>query len=131
MIRVLIVDDHPSIRHGLSMLFAAEPDLEVCGLADTGEAGLDLAKTLRPDVVVMDLSMPGMGGIEATRAVASSGCGSRVLVLTCMLNEERKRQVVEAGAMGYLPKGEAPRRMLESLRAVARGERVVGDGPTG
>ncbi len=122
MTRVLIVDDHPSIRRGLSALIECEPDLEVCGVADTGEEGLVLAVRLQPDVVVMDLSMPGMGGIEATRAIVRSGCRARVLILTWMMSEDRRREAAEAGALGYVAKDEGPSRMVESVRALARGE---------
>lgn len=122
MTRVLIVDDRLSIRRGLAALMSSAPDLEVCGHAGTGEAGLVLALTLDPDVVVMDLSMPGMGGVAATRAIVESGCPARVLVLSWAWSEERVAEAVAAGARAYVTKSEGPRRLMESVRAVARGE---------
>ena len=126
MTRVVIVDDRPSIRRGLSALFGVEPDLEVCGLADSGEGGLALALTLLPDVVVMDLSMPGIGGMAATRAIVESGCSSRVLVLSWMWSEGRMSEAAGAGARGYVVKSEGPERLLVALRAVAAGELYYG-----
>lgn len=122
MTRVVIVDDRPSIRQGLSALFGVAPDLEVCGVADSGEGGLTLATTLEPDVVVMDLSMPGIGGVAATRAIVSSGCTARVLVLSWAWSERRLTEVVRAGARGYVVKSEGPERLMRALRAVAAGE---------
>ena len=129
MIRVLVVDDNPSILRGLTALFSVEPDLELCGYAGSGEGGLSLAVTLEPDVVIMDLSMPGMGGVAAIRAIVESGCASRVLVLSGTSSEERRSAAVEAGALDYVRKSDAAHRLLESVRAVAgAGEQERGSG---
>src|SRR3954462_9643747 len=122
MTRVLIVDDHTSIRRGLQVLIDAEADLEVCGTADSGEAALALVQTLSPDVVVMDLSMPGMGGRAATEAIAAALPGCRVLILSWHWSEEHLVAAVRAGATGYVVKGTGPATLMDSLRAVARGE---------
>lgn len=122
MTRVVIVDDRASIRRGLSALFEVAPDLDVCGTADCGEAGLTLATTLDPDVVVMDLSMPGIGGVAATRAIVTSGCSSRVLILSWAWSERGLAEVVKAGARGYVAKSEGPERLVVAVRAVAAGQ---------
>ncbi|MGA8210807.1 MAG: response regulator transcription factor [Nocardioidaceae bacterium] len=126
MTQVLIVDDHQSIRLGLSVLFAGEPDLEVCAAVESGEAGLDVALTAVPDVVVMDLTMPGMGGVAATRAIRERCPTTRVLVLSAHGDASHVRAALDAGASGYVFKGEDHLVLLEALRAVARGEVGVG-----
>lgn len=123
MTRVLIVDDHRAIRLGLGALVDSEPDLEVCGAADTGEAALDLATSLDPDVVIMDVSMPGAGGISATRRIQQECPRVRVLVLTWHADEGHVHAAFEAGATGYLLKGDDDRAVLDAVHAVARGER--------
>lgn len=121
-IRVLLVDDHTVVRAGLRMLLEAEPDVRVVGDASTGEEGVEMAAALRPDVVVMDLSMPGCGGMEATRRVAAGGSGARVLVLTVHAESEYLLPVLEAGASGYVTKHSADRDLVEAIRVVARGD---------
>src|SRR5687768_1452693 len=107
-IRILLVDDHAVLRAGLRALLDAEEGLEVVGEAGTGEEGVDMAERLKPDVVVMDLSMPGIGGLEATRRIAAASLeaaprpGTRVLVLTMHGEEEHLLPVLEAGGSGYV-----------------------------
>jgi DNA-binding NarL/FixJ family response regulator len=121
-IRVLLVDDHAVVRAGLAALLEAEPDLEVVGTASTGEEAVTLAEIGDPQVVVMDLSMPGMGGLEATRAIRDLGKGISVLILTVHAEEEYLLPVLEAGGSGYVTKDRADRELIEAVRMVARGE---------
>ncbi|HEU4453255.1 MAG TPA: response regulator transcription factor [Longimicrobium sp.] len=121
-IRVLLVDDHAVMRAGLRALLSTEPDVEVVGEAATGEEGVELAMRLVPDVVVMDLSMPGMGGMAATRRIAASGLPIRVLVLTLHGEREYLLPLLEAGGAGYLTKGSADHELIEAIRVVARGD---------
>ncbi|HEX7238973.1 MAG TPA: response regulator transcription factor [Longimicrobiaceae bacterium] len=121
-IRVLLVDDHAVLRAGLRALLEAEPGIEVVGEAGTGEEGVARAGELRPDVVVMDLSMPGQGGLEATRSIAALDQGTRVLVLTMHGEEEHLLPVLEAGGSGYVNKRSADEELIEAIRTVARGD---------
>ncbi len=121
-IRVLLVDDHAVLRAGLRALLEAEPGIEVVGEAGTGEEGVTRAGELRPDVVVMDLSMPGQGGLEATRSIAALDQGTRVLVLTMHGEEEHLLPVLEAGGSGYVNKRSADEELIEAIRTVARGD---------
>lgn len=121
-IRILLVDDHPVLRGGLEALLALEPDMEVVGEASTGEEGVDKVRTQRPDVVVMDLAMPGIGGLEATRRIAQLGTPAKVLVLTSQAEEEFLLPVLEAGGSGYVRKTSADEDLIRAIRAVARDE---------
>jgi DNA-binding NarL/FixJ family response regulator len=121
-IRILLVDDHAVLRAGLKALLEAEDDLTVIGEAATGEEGVARARTLEPDIVVMDLSMPGAGGLEATREIAALGKGIRVLVLTFHGEEEYLLPVLEAGGSGYVTKANADVDLAEAIRTVARDE---------
>jgi DNA-binding NarL/FixJ family response regulator len=121
-IRILLVDDHAVLRAGLRALLDAEPGLEVVGEAGTGEEGAAMAERLAPDVVVMDLSMPGIGGLEATRRIAAMQQGTRVLVLTMHGEEEHLLPVLEAGGSGYVNKRSADEELIEAIRTVARGD---------
>ncbi len=121
-IRVLLVDDHAVLRAGLEALLGLEPDLEVVGKAGTGEEAIERVGAVRPDVVIMDLGMPGMGGLEATRQIAASGSGARVLVLTSHAEEEYLLPVLEAGGSGYVKKTSADEDLISAIRTVARGE---------
>jgi len=120
-IRVLVADDHAVMRTAVRALLETEPDMEVAGEAASGEEAVAAALALRPDVVVMDLSMHGCGGLEATRTLAAS-TGSRVLVLTMHAEEEGLLAALHAGASGYLNKSAAPDELVGAVRLVARGE---------
>ena len=122
MIRVLLVDDHPLFRSGLKALLKGERWLEIVGEASSGDEGVELARSLQPDVVVMDLSMPGSNGLDATRRIAALGVESRVLVLTVHAEEEYLVPVIDAGASGYLTKTSADTDLVEAIRVVDRGE---------
>jgi len=121
-IRILLADDHPVLRSGLEALLGLEEGLEVVGQASTGEEAVEKTRLLRPAVVVMDLAMPGIGGLEATRRVLALGLGARVLVLTSQTEEEFLLQVLEAGAAGFVRKTSADTDLVNAIRAVARDE---------
>ncbi len=124
-IRLLIVDDHPVVRDGLRGMFAGDPDFLVLGEATNGAEAVDLAQSLCPDVVLMDLRMPGMDGTSAIRRMDALGLPARVLVLTTYDTDRYIVPAVDAGAIGYLLK-DAPRaELLRAVRAAARGESVL------
>ncbi|MGG7305981.1 response regulator [Curtobacterium sp. AB451] len=123
--RVLVVDDHALVRSGLRAVLAATGDCEVVGEAATGEEAVALAPGLRPDVVVMDLSMPGAGGVAATAALRSAMPDVRVLVLTTFADDGRVRAALAAGATGYLLKDAAPDEVVRAVRAAARDETPI------
>ena len=122
MIRVLLVDDHQLVRAGLQSLVDSAPDLTVVGTASDGEEAVRRVAELDPDVVVMDLSMPGMDGIEATRRICARHPAVQVLVLTSFSDGDRVRSALDAGAVGFLLKDSDPDELLQGVRAVARGE---------
>jgi len=122
MIRVLIADDHGVIRDGLGRLIGALEDMEVVGLAADGEQAVEQCRTTEPDVVLMDLEMPGVDGIEATRRILVDRPGTAVLVLTSFSDRPRILGALEAGACGYLLKDVAADQVAEGIRAAARGE---------
>jgi len=121
-IKVLLVDDHGVLRAGLRALLEAESDLEVVGEAGTGEEAAERIAATGPDVVVMDLSMPGEGGLEATRRITAEKDPPRVLVLTMHSEEEYLMPVLEAGGSGYVRKTSADEDLVQAIRTVARGE---------
>jgi DNA-binding NarL/FixJ family response regulator len=121
LIRILLVDDHLVLRAGLKSLLENEPDMRVVGEASTGEEGLEKANFLKPDVIVMDLSMPGKGGLAATKTITESGV-SKVLVLTMHSEEEYLLPVLEAGGSGYVKKTSADTDLVAAIRTVARDE---------
>ncbi len=124
-IRILIVDDHPVVRDGLRGMLAGEPDLEVVGEASDGGEARAVVGTLRPDVILMDLRMPGMGGAAAIRALAEDGNRARVLVLTTYDSDSDVVPALEAGATGYLLKDTPRAELVRAIRAAARGEAVL------
>lgn len=119
---VLLVDDHAMFRAGIRALLEAEGAVEVIGEASSGDEAVDMVRELKPDVVVMDLSMPGSNGLEATRRISALGLDTHVLVLTVHAEEEYLLPVVDAGASGYLTKTSADTDLLEAIRVVARGQ---------
>jgi len=121
-ITVLLVDDHAMFRAGIRALLEAEGHVQVVGEGSSGDEAVDLVRKLKPDVVVMDLSMPGSNGLEATRRIAALELNTHVLVLTVHAEEEYLVPVVEAGASGYLTKTSADTDLLEAIRIVARGQ---------
>ena len=126
MIRVVLVDDHPVFRHGLTALLAAMPDIEVVAEGATGHDAVRLVSELRPDVVVMDLNMPELNGVEATRLVTGQHPETGVLVLTMFEDDDSVFAAMRAGAQGYLVKGADGPEVLRAITAVAGGEAIFG-----
>ncbi|GKQ39182.1 response regulator transcription factor [Streptomyces sp. A012304] len=125
MTTVLIVDDQPLQRFGFRMLLESSPGTEVVGEAEHGGEAVRMAAELRPDVILMDVRMPGMDGIEATRRIIASGGRSRVLVLTTFDLDEYAHSALRAGASGFLLKDARPDELLAGIRAVAGGDAVI------
>lgn len=121
-VSVLIVDDHAIIRKGLSDLFGARPEFEVVGTASDGLDAVRRASESRPDVVLMDLSMPGIDGVEATRQVLHASPESKVVILTSFTEADRITQAVAAGAIGYLLKDAEPDALVAGVRSAAAGD---------
>ena len=122
LIRVLVADDHPIYRDGLAVLLASVDGLEVVGTAADGAEAVEMAREHKPDVVLMDLSMPNMDGIEAIGQLRSEDPEARIVVLTSFSDRERILAAVDAGAVGYLLKDAEPEELLSGIRAAARGE---------
>jgi len=130
MITVLIADDQPLQRFGFRILLESNPDTEVAGEAKNGAEAVRQATALRPDVVLMDVRMPGMDGIEATRRIVESGGRSRILMLTTFDLDEYVHAALRAGASGFLLKDAYPEEILAGIRAVAAGDAVIAPAPT-
>ncbi len=125
LIRVVLADDHVVVRAGLKAVLGAAPDIEVVGEAKDGREAVALAERLKPDLVVMDLTMGEMDGTAATKALVEKGARSRVLVLTMHAEDEYLVPLLEAGASGYLVKSAADRELVAAVRAVAHGDTYV------
>ena len=121
-IRVVVADDHEIVRKGIAALLETVADIEVVGEARDGQEAVDLAESLRPDVILMDLVMPGMDGIEATRRICARQLPPRVLVLTSFAADDKVFPAIKAGALGYLLKDSGPAELLQAIRQVYRGE---------
>lgn len=121
-IRILLADDHVIVRQGFRMILAAQPDMEIVGEAGNGREAVELAERLQPDVAVMDVTMPELNGIEATRRLAASAPRTRVLALSMHKDSVYVREILKAGARGYLLKDAFDRDLVEAIRALARGE---------
>jgi two-component system invasion response regulator UvrY len=119
--RVMLVDDHAVVRVGFRMLLSVSPQIEVVAEADSGEVAYQQYPDVRPDVVIMDLSMPGMGGIEAVRRLLARDKNARVLVLSAHEDTAHPKRVLKAGAIGYLSKRSAPEELIDAVLAVAAG----------
>jgi DNA-binding NarL/FixJ family response regulator len=125
-IRVLVADDHPVFRYGMRAILASKPDVELVGEARDGEEAVALALELNPDVILMDLNMPGTGGIEATRRILEKLPSAGILVLTMIDADDSVFAAMRAGARGYLPKGADGAETIRAIRAVAGGEAIFG-----
>lgn len=121
LIKILIVDDHPMMRDALSMSLAVEKDMKIIGEAGNGKEALILLETLTPDVILMDLMMPEMNGVDAITRIFKTNSQSRILVLTSMEDEEHVMAAIQAGALGYFPKTAPRQYLLEAIRKVADG----------
>ena len=124
MIRIILVDDHPLVREGIRGMLAGYDDIEVVGQGASGPEGVALAAKLHPDLVLMDLRMPGGDGVAATQEITTAG-SARVMVLTTYESDEDILRAIEAGAAGYLLKDIAPDALASAIRAAARGETVL------
>jgi DNA-binding NarL/FixJ family response regulator len=120
MSRVLVVDDHAFIRRGVQSILHAFPEWELCGEADNGADAVRLSEALKPEVIIMDISMPGLNGIEATRAIHKNHPETKVILLTLHDNDELVRSAFRAGARGYLLKIDAEKELVQALREVVR-----------
>src|SRR5215831_5132441 len=123
-LRVLIADDHPLFRHGIQALLNTTPDLEVVGEARTGEEAINLARSLQPDVILMDIQMPGITGIEATRRILHESPHIRILMVTMFEDESSIFTAMRAGARGYVLKDTEKTELLRAIRAVGSGEAI-------
>jgi two-component system, NarL family, response regulator NreC len=124
-VRILLADDHTILRDGIRALLDDEPDMVVVGEAEDGRTAVRLACQLKPDVVIMDIAMPLLNGLEATRQIKHDCPQVKVLILTMHENEEYIRQVLASGAMGYILKDAAARELLDAIHTVQRGEAVL------
>ncbi len=122
MIRVLVVDDHAIVRSGLERLLGTADDVELVGLVGDGAAAVEAAARLSPDVILMDLSMPGLDGVEATRQITGADADAHVVVLTSFSDNRRISDALQAGAIGYPLKHAGPDELLGAVRAVAAGD---------
>ena len=130
-IRILLADDHAVVRQGFKMILAAQPDMEIVGEAANGREAVELAEQLRPDVVVMDVSMPELNGIEATRRLASLVPRARVVALSMHKDSVYVREILHAGARGYLLKDSGAADLVAAIRAVASGESYLSPAVSG
>ena len=122
VIRILVVDDHAIVREGLRALISGKPDMELVGEAGDGQEAVLLAHSLQPDVILMDLVMPGKDGIQATQEIRRENSEARILVLTSFDEDDQVFSAVKAGALGYILKDSSPQELLEAIRCVHRGE---------
>ncbi|MBV8553486.1 MAG: response regulator transcription factor [Acidobacteriaceae bacterium] len=125
VVKVLLADDHTIVRQGLKLILAAHPDLEVVGEAANGKEAIELAQKLRPDIVVMDVAMPEVNGIEATRRMVQNEPRLKVLVLSMHKEAVYVREILRAGARGYILKDAIDTELLNAIRSVARGDGYV------
>jgi DNA-binding NarL/FixJ family response regulator len=130
VIRVLVVDDQPLVRSGFRMVLEERPDLELAGEASDGAQALELARELDPDVILMDVRMPNLDGVEATRQLVESGTRARILVLTTFDLDEYVYAAIRAGASGFLLKDVEPAELVDAIRVVAAGNSLFGPAAT-
>jgi DNA-binding NarL/FixJ family response regulator len=126
VIRILLIDDSAAFRNGMTRLLATITDIEICGTAADGTSGVDLALRTQPDIVLMDLSMPQMSGIEATRALHQQAPHIGVVVMTMLEDDDAVGQALRAGARGYLVKGAPQAEIVDAIRGVHAGRAVIG-----
>ena len=127
-IRVLIADDHPLFRDGMHGLLDSVSDTKVVGEAASGEQAITLAESLQPDVILMDIKMPGINGLQAMREILHTSPHIRILIVSMLEDDDSVFAAMRAGASGYVPKGVNQAEMLRAIRAVANGEAIFGPG---
>ncbi len=125
MVKVVLVDDHDLVRMGIRRLLDDTPDVEIVGEANSGETAISEVGRTQPDVVLMDLKMPGIGGLEATRRISTTDPSSRVIILTAYGDDPFPARLMQAGASGYLTKGTGLEEMVVAIRTVASGQRYL------
>ena len=126
-IRVYIVDDHALVRAGMRMILSGETDIEVVGEADSGEEALPQIRRLKPQIVLCDLHLPGLSGLEVTDRIVSGDYGTRVVVVSVLADGPMPRRLLDAGASGYVGKGGDAAELLRAIREVSRGKRFLGN----
>ena len=124
-IRVYIVDDHALVRTGMKMILGAEPDIEIVGEADSGDVALPMIRKLQPDIVLCDLHLPGMSGLEITERIVRGDHGTRVVIVSVLEDGPLPRRLIEAGAFGYVGKCADAGELLRAVRQVAQGQRYL------
>jgi DNA-binding NarL/FixJ family response regulator len=122
LIRIFIVDDHPFVREGLKTFLSTQAGIQVVGEAGDGESALREMKQLEPDQAIIDLHLPGMGGIELTREIRTAGLGTQVIILSSFCEDEEVIAAIDAGALSYLMKDSAPEKLVEAIRTAEAGE---------
>ncbi|WP_455662047.1 response regulator [Pradoshia sp.] len=125
MIKVLLIDDHEMVRIGVSAYLSSLPDIDVAGEAGTGEEGVALALSLRPDIILMDLVMPGMDGIEATKRIMAEWPEAKIIIVTSFIDDEKVYPALEAGAISYMLKTSKASEIAESIRDTHNGQTVL------
>jgi len=123
-IKVLLVDDHSVVRMGFKMLIEAESDMEVISEAESGEDGIKVFKELKPDLVVMDITMPGIGGLESIERILAYDKNAKILVLSAHEDSVHPKRVLNAGALGYLTKRSAAEELIKAIRSVHSGKKI-------
>lgn len=131
MIKVLLVDDHEMVRLGVSAYLSAQPDMEVVGEAESGEKGVELALQLRPDIILMDLVMEPMDGIEATKQIISAWPKAKIMIVTSFLDDDKVYPAIEAGAVSYMLKTSKASEIANAIRATFHGQSVFEPEVTG
>ena len=124
-IKILLVDDHAVVRMGFKMLIEAEADIKVIGEAESGEAAIKLFQELKPDIIVMDITMPGIGGLEAIDRIMAKDKNTKILVLSAHEDSVHPKRVLNAGAMGYLTKRSAAEELIKAIKSVYQGKRYL------
>ena len=124
-IKILLVDDHAVVRMGFKMLIEAEADIKVIGEAESGEAAVKLFQELKPDIIVMDITMPGIGGLEAIDRIIAKDKNTKILVLSAHEDSVHPKRVLNAGAMGYLTKRSAAEELIKAIKSIHQGKRYL------
>lgn len=124
-IKILLVDDHAVVRMGFKMLIEAEADIKVIGEAESGEVAVKLSQELKPDIIVMDITMPGIGGLEAIDRIMAKDKNTKILVLSAHEDSVHPKRVLNAGAMGYLTKRSAAEELIKAIKSIHQGKRYL------